>query len=137
MAARLLARRAVTAAELGQRLEARGYRGETAARTVRRCVELGWVNDEELARRRAAALRARGAGSEKIAADLASRGVPRLAIDAAVAESLGERSEAAWAEAALEAAGIDPARAPGRAWRLLASRGFSEQVVVDVVGEPP
>jgi regulatory protein len=136
VAARLLARRAYAAAELAQRLEAMGYAGETAARTVRRCVEVGWVNDEELARSRAAALRARGAGSQKIAADLEGRGVPRLAIDAALAASRGDRSEAAWARAALEAAGIDPATAPARAWRLLAGRGFPEPVVVDVVGEP-
>lgn len=113
-----------------------GYLAETAARTVERCVELGWVNDEELARGRAAALRARGAGSLKIIADLEGRGVPRLAIDAAVDASRGDQSEAAWARAALAAAGIDPVRAAARAWRLLAGRGFPDGVVADVVGDP-
>jgi regulatory protein len=136
VAARLLARRAYAAAELTQRLEAMGYRSETAARTVERCIELGWVNDAELARSRAASLRARGAGSLKIVADLEGRGIPRLAIDEAVEESRGDRSETALARDALAAAGIDPEQAPGRAWRLLASRGFCEQVVIDVVGEP-
>ncbi len=136
MAARLLGRRAYAAFELAQRLEAMGYRAETATRTVERCVELGWVNDEDLARSRAASLRARGAGSLKIDADLEGRGVPRLLIDAAVAGSLGERPESAWARDALAAARIDPTRTPARAWRLLASRGFPEEVVVDVVGDP-
>jgi regulatory protein len=136
VAARLLARRAYAAAELTRRLEDMGYRGETAARTVERCVELGWVNDIELARGRAAVLRARGAGSLKIVADLEGRGVPALAIEDAVVESRGDRSEAAWAREALAAAGIDPGHTPARAWRLLAGRGFAEQVVVDVVGEP-
>lgn len=136
MAARLLGRRAYAAAELGARLEAIGYQPETASRTVARCVELGWVNDAELARRRTNDLRDRGAGCLKIAADLEGRGVPRLAIDEAIAESCAERSEAAWARTALAAARIDPARAQAKAWRLLASRGFPEDVVVDVVGEP-
>lgn len=136
MAARLLARRAYAVAELTLRLEALGYRGETAARTVERCVELGWVNDAALARSRAGTLRARGAGPLKIVADLEGRGVPRLAIDEAVAESRGDRSEVAWAREALVVSGVDPEREPARAWRLLASRGFSERVVVDVVGEP-
>jgi regulatory protein len=136
VAARLLARRAYAAAELAQRLETMGYRGETAARTVERCVELGWGDDAELARRRTASLRARGAGALKIGADLEGRGVPRLLIDEAIAESRAERSEAAWAREALAAAGIDPDRTPARAWRLLAGRGFSEHVVADVVGEP-
>jgi len=113
-----------------------GYREETAARTVGRCVELGWVNDAELARGRAATLRARGAGTLKIIADLEGRGVPRFAIEDAVVESRGDLSETAWAHEALSAAGVDPAQAPERAWRLLASRGFDEQVVIDVVGEP-
>src|SRR5439155_727029 len=88
VAARLLARTPRTEADLEARLVRLGYRRETAAAAVARCRELGWVGDAAYARERASALRARGAGSLKIAADLAARGLPQAVGEAAVAESL-------------------------------------------------
>lgn len=122
-----------TAAELEARLVARGYQPGTAAAAVARCRELGWVSDERLAHDRARALRLRGAGSLKIAADLAARGLPEAMVDAAIAASLDGESEAAWARRVLARA-----RAAGAAasWRLLVSRGFPDDVVADVVGLP-
>jgi len=113
-----------------------GYQPETAARTVARCRELGWVDDARLAGDRAVALRQRGAGSLKIAADLAARGLGGTLVDEVIDRSRDGRSEREWAAQALERAGIDPQRAPARAWRLLGGRGFPQDVVVDVVGEP-
>ncbi len=111
---------------------ARGYQKATAARTVERCRELGYVGDERLAHERARALRARGAGSLKIAADLAGRGLGGALVDAAVEASLDGEPEAVWARRVLARE-----RAKGaKAWRLLASRGFPEDVVTDVVGDP-
>jgi regulatory protein len=136
VAARLLGRRAYAASELATRLVAMGYRPETATRTVERCVALGWLNDTELARARTRTLRARGAGCLRITADLEGRGIPRLAIEAALDESREERDEVDWARVALDAAGIDMTRAPARAWRLLIARGFPEHVAIDLVGEP-
>src|SRR5262249_5606143 len=72
VASRLLARSGLTEAALQDRLVAKGYQPSTAARTVARCRELGYVSDERLALDRARTLRARGAGSLKIAADLAA-----------------------------------------------------------------
>ena len=136
MAARLLARRAYTTAELVARLEQKGYRVETAATTARRCVELGWIDDARLAHDRAEALRGRGAGSLKIQADLETRGLTPSLIELAVAASLGEQSELEWARTALARAKIDPEDAPARAWRLLAGRGFPDEILVTLVGEP-
>lgn len=110
---------------------ARGYQKATAARTVERCRELGYVGDERLAHERARALRARGAGSLKIAADLAGRGLDEALVDAAVEASLDGEPEAAWARRVLARA---HATGPG-AWRLLAGRGFPENVATDVVGD--
>jgi regulatory protein len=121
-----------TEADLEARLVARGYHKATAAKTVERCRELGYVGDERFAHERAQALRARGAGSLKIAADLEARGFPQTLVDAAVEESREGAAELDWARRALAAAG----RPRGaKAWRLLAGRGFPEDVVVDLLGD--
>ena len=133
VAARLLAHSALTEAALRERLRAKGYQPETAARTVARCRELGYVSDERLALDRARALRARGAGSLKITADLAARGLPDGLVATAVEASRAGESEEAWARRVLARAGQPTA---GRAWRLLAGRGFPEDVLCDVIGEP-
>jgi regulatory protein len=111
---------------------ARGYQQSTATRTVDRCRELGYVGDEKLAHERARSLRDRGAGSLRIAADLEARGLPEAIVFAAVEASCEGEPEAAWARRALERSG----RPRGaKAWRLLASRGFPEDVVREVVGD--
>jgi regulatory protein len=133
VAARLLARAPRTEAELEMRLTARGYRAATAAATVARCRELGYVGDGAFARDRARALRARGAGSLRIAADLTGRGLPEAMVEAAVEESRDDVAEVEWARRAL---GRQAAVASPRAWRLLVSRGFAEDVIADLLGEP-
>jgi SOS response regulatory protein OraA/RecX len=131
VAARWLARTPLTEAELERRLVAKGYQPATAAATVVRCRELGYAGDAAYAHERARSMRARGAGSSKIEADLAARGLPDGLVVAAVEASREGESEAAWARRALR-----HERDPRRAWRLLAARGFPEDVIVDVVGEP-
>ncbi len=126
VAARLLARAPLSEAALRDRMVAKGYQPETAARTVARCRELGYVSDERLAADRARALRARGAGSLKIADDLRARGVPDPVAVAAVDDSRDGQPETVWARRALDAAG---AAGGPRAWRLLVSRGFAPDVV--------
>lgn len=49
----------------------------------------------------------------------------------AVGASLDDEPEAAWARRAL--ARVTDRR---RAWRLLTSRGFPEEVITDVLGDP-
>jgi regulatory protein len=133
VAARILTRAPRSEADLHARLVARGYQQSTATRTVDRCRELGYVGDERLADERARALRARGAGSLKIASDLEGRGLSEAIIARAIEESRDGEAEAVWARRALERQG----RPRGaKAWRLLASRGFPEEVVRDVLGEP-
>ena len=132
MAARLLARAPCTEAELESRLVAKGYRPATAATTLARCRELGYVGDAGFARDRARTLRARGAGCLKIIADLTARGLPGTLVEEAVAEASEGVPEAEWARRALT--GVPHAQA-ARAWRLLASRGFPEDVIVDLLGE--
>ena len=131
MAARLLARAPRTEADLEERLIGLGYRRETAAAAVARCRELGWVGDAAYARERARALRARGAGSLKIGADLAARGLSEALIAAAVEESREGEPEIVWARRALH-----PRRDRRRAWRFLSTRGFPDDVLADLLGDP-
>ena len=131
MAARLLGRASRTEADLEARLVALGYRRETAATTVARCRELGWVGDGTFAHDRARALRARGAGSLRIEADLTARGLPEALVSAAVEASRDGEPEIEWARRALGGA-----RDVARAWRFLAARGFAEDVIVDLLGDP-
>ena len=133
VAARLLTRAPRTEADLEARLVARGYRRTTAVKTVERCRELGYVGDERFAHERARSLRARGSGSLKIAADLEGRGFPQALVEAAVEASREGDAELEWGRRALAAAG-SPSGA--KAWRLLAGRGFPEDVVVDLLGDP-
>ena len=127
----MLTRAPRTEAELEERLVAHGYQRATAAATVARCRELGYVGDEAYARERARSLRARGWGSLRIAAELGARGLPPALVDAAVDASRNDEPEVAWARRA--AGHLADAR---RAWRLLLSRGFPEDVLVELLGEP-
>jgi SOS response regulatory protein OraA/RecX len=83
-----------------------------------------------LALDRARALRRRGAGPLRIVADLTARGLSERLAEEAVEESRDGESERAWAERAVEREGDRR-----RAWRLLLSRGFPEDVVADVLGD--
>ena len=130
MAARLLKRAPETEARLEARLVALGYRRETAAATVARCRELGYVGDTAFAQERARTLRARGVGRLRIEAELTARGLREALIAEAVEASRAGEPEAAWARRALR--GVCDRQ---RAWRLLLARGFPEQVVVEVLGE--
>jgi regulatory protein len=133
VAARLLTRAPRTEAELAARLVARGYQKATAARTVDRCRELGYVGDARLAHDRARALRQRGAGSLKIVADLTARGLPEDLVESAVEDSLDGEHEIEWARRVLLRERLT--KGP-KAWRLLAGRGFPEEVVLDLLGNP-
>jgi regulatory protein len=130
VAARWLRHAPRTEAELEARLLAIGYRRETAAATVARCRELGWVGDAAYARERARALRTRGHGCLRIEAELTARGLPDALVAEAVEASREGEPEIAWARRALRGE-----RDRARAWRLLIARGFPEEVVESLLGD--
>jgi len=127
----MLVRAGRTEAELEARLVALGYRRETAAATVARCRELGWVGDVGFAYERARALRARGAGCLRSEADLVARGLPEGIVAEAIEASRDGQPELEWARRALRGT-----RDRARAWRLLVNRGFPAEIVEEVVGSP-
>ena len=87
------------------------------------------MGDAAFAHDRASALRARGAGSLRIEAELLARGLSEALVADAVEASREGQPEREWARRALR--GI---RDRARAWRLLVSRGFAEDVIDDVLG---
>jgi regulatory protein len=122
---RALRARDHTASSLGERLDRRGFGPEERTAAVERLQELGYVDDERFARNRAQALAERGAGNLLVLADLERHGVAAGTAAVAVA-ALAPEVERAAAIVARRGASL-------RTARLLAGKGFDEDVVADVV----
>jgi SOS response regulatory protein OraA/RecX len=125
-ATRSLARRDLSARRLRERLAARGICAPAAEAALGTLTSAGVVDDERLARSRAAVLADRGWGDAAVAARLEQEGIGPEPARAALSELPPERERAA----AL-AAGSPDRRA---AWRLLARRGFSSESIEHAVG---
>ena len=94
------------------------------------------MGDVAFAHERARSLRARGAGSLRIEADLAARGLSEALVAEAVESSRDGRPEREWAQRALaRSRGLGAPGALPRAWRFLLARGFPERIVADLLGE--
>ncbi|MCL2747634.1 MAG: RecX family transcriptional regulator [Oscillospiraceae bacterium] len=85
-ALRLLARRALSVNELTAKLEALGYGVEVCDDAVAWLLDLGYLNDEALARDRAEALSEKGYGFYRIQFDLRRRGLDPSLADQVLAE---------------------------------------------------
>ncbi|PIV00479.1 MAG: hypothetical protein COS57_15795 [Syntrophobacterales bacterium CG03_land_8_20_14_0_80_58_14] len=91
---RLLTLRAHSEKELCAKLRAGGFPAPVVERVVRRCRELGYLNDEAFARQRARALAvSRLAGDRRIAFDLRERGIDAGLSARVIAEVRGELDE--------------------------------------------
>ena len=94
-AARLLAARPLTEAELRERLTRLGHAAQEVEATVREALQAHWLDDTALAREALRSGLARGRGKERLLAQLLSRGIaPQLA-------------ETVW-EALLSSGEVDP-----------------------------
>ena len=121
----VLRRRDRSAAELAARLEARGVAPAERERALETLGRAGLVDDERVARGRATLLAERGNGDALIRHDLEQRGLPAEAVEAALS-ALAPELERAAAVVARRGASV-------RTARLLAARGFAEEVVAGVV----
>lgn len=93
-ALRLLTGREYSEKELVERLRKKGYCTASAEAAVKRCRELGYVDDVRFARERARALMRNGrAVGRRILTDLSSRGISEAAALAALEEARRECSE--------------------------------------------
>jgi len=138
-ALRLLRVRDRSRQELAGALERRGFPEAVRARVLDRLAELGYLDDRRFARARARALLASQVGPKAVEVRLRGHGISPEEARAAVADAaleLGfdelESARALLARRRLE--GALPARARARAARLLASHGFSEEIVERLLG---
>lgn len=135
--------------ELDRALELRGYAPEERAQAIARLEGFGYLDDERFARERALTLLREGRhGETAVREKLLAHGLSPERVDAAVDEARRELAfdPAAAARALLQRRGLlgtrDPKRV-ARAARLLATRGFSSEVIaallpsaaLDPVGE--
>ncbi len=125
----MLARRSLSAGEIGSRLAAKGFTQEQAAAAVGRLAELGLVDDRSLCLQLARAYRdVRRYGSRKIAGALRLRRFPEAMVEEVLREVASPAEDLAAAEAALRKrfrAGLPPGReGAAKAYRFLAGRGF-------------
>jgi regulatory protein len=120
-ATNVLRRRDVSAKELDARLARAHVDPTTRAEVVTRLDEVGVIDDNRFASRRAQALAERGAGNDLIRHDLSGRGIVAESIEAAVSLLEPERARAA---RVVKRRGSSPKTA-----RYLAGKGFSEDAI--------
>jgi regulatory protein len=125
VATRALARREHSQRSLRERLQRAGVAADEAEAVVEELRHAGLVDDTRYAEERARVLAERGKGDAAIRFELERAGVDTAAIEAALGGLEPERERAA---ALVARRGASPATA-----RLLASRGFGEEVVTALV----
>jgi regulatory protein len=125
IATRALARREHSQRSLRERLQRVGVTSDDAERVVEELRNVGLVDDARFAGERARVLAERGKGDMAIRFELERAGVDGGEIEAALGSLDPERERAA---ALVARRGATPATA-----RLLAGRGFDEEVVAALV----
>jgi regulatory protein len=129
----LLSARERSRAQLEAALRQRGYPDDEVAAAVARVAELGYLDDARVAAERARQGLTEGRSRQGVIARLVAQGVDErvaaLAVQAG-AEALGHDDEAA-ARALVEKRRVTGAKAA----RLLAARGFDEDLIARVVDQ--
>jgi len=125
VAVRALRHRDRSAAELDERLRARGVEEGDRRDVLGTLERAGYLDDERFALARAQSLAQRGAGDARVRDDLERRGVAAETIAAALAALEPERERA-------ERIAVARGRTP-RTARYLAAHGFDEDAVAAAV----
>ena len=124
-ALRLLRHRDRSVAQVDRALAARGVEENARAEALMTLTRTGVVDDSRFAEGRAASLAARAAGNALIARDLTAAGIASEDADEAIAALDSEHDRA---REVVRRRGASPKTA-----RYLAGKGFSEEVVREVV----
>jgi SOS response regulatory protein OraA/RecX len=127
LAVRALARRERSRTELDERLTRAGVREEDRRETLARATRAGLLDDARFAEARARLVAARGFGDQLVLDDLARHGVD---------EGLAREAVARLEPEVARAAAVIDARGPSLGTlRRLASRGFSEESLEQLIAE--
>jgi regulatory protein len=136
---RLLTARARTRAELEGQLAKRGYSDEVSQRVLDRLAHVGLVNDEDFAEQWVRSRRVNaGKAKRALAAELRNKGVDNDVITAALAD-IDAGAERERAEQLVrdklrrEKLGDDDTKVARRLVGMLARRGYSQSMALDVV----
>ena len=137
---RLLTLRAHSEKELRAKLRAGGFADTVVERVIRRCRDLGYLNDEAFARQRARMLAvSRLAGDRRIAFDLRERGIDAGLSARLIAEIRGELGEEEAAKRLLRKkirgrpiAALNEREKAGLA-RSLLGKGFSTGLILKIL----
>ncbi len=118
------------------RLASAGATAAAIAATIARLQELHYLDDARVARTAAEAAARRGHGSERVRADLGTKGIAEPLVDAAVDAAFADEPTLARAVLARRFSTLpDDARGRAKAARFLLQRGFPEAVVLAILGE--
>ena len=138
-AVRLLGPAPLTGRQLTDRLRKRDFAPEVVATVVAECIDHGWVDDVDYARRWLERRRAQGYGRRRIHAELTQRGIAEAIATRALEEEApgGELAAARIAGARkLKSLGtIADDRDRAKLARFLASRGFDGHIARQIVEE--
>jgi regulatory protein len=137
---RLLARRAYSEQELTDKLLAKGFTTTVVTRTIERLKTQGYLDDTRLAADQAERLRAKGLGPEGIRAKLAQKGLTPETVEQTL-EADGEAKDLESARQLLASRfSADALKQPqiyARAFRLLLRRGYSQEMIENLLGSKP
>jgi regulatory protein len=137
-AVKLLAACARTEHELRARLATAGYPPDEVESALGRVRELGYLDDEQVARARALTLLARGGAQAQVARRLVEQGVDEATASAVVAEGAEGQSEIEAARRTIERrlrarAPVDEAE-KARLFRMLVQKGHRAPVAARALG---
>lgn len=132
-AAWLLGQREWSAKELSARLKLKGYSSENVAKALEFCQTHEFQSDARFAASRTRS-RARLNGNQKIAQELGAKGIAPHLIAVALQEAGPEYERASAAATRFQRSRPTP-DVKAKAWRFLASRGFSGDVIKRVLKE--
>jgi len=140
-ACNLLSYRARSVKEIKQRLKAKKHSDHDIRITTEKLKSLGYVNDDEFARQWVSSRKIQNKGKALIKAELVQKGISAESIALAIEgmyRSPDEERRQVMAFAKKKAAqwkNVDTRTLSARLMRYLAGRGFSIEVVYDVVGK--
>jgi regulatory protein len=141
VALRLLTRRDHSKDELTRKLRQRGIQPEVIDKVILACEEFDYINDERTARLFIGQLARKGYGIKHIRQELKMKGLKGKHIPEILAESISEYDEREGAERILQKHAkkfereSDPQKRKEKVYRFLYARGFSKDVILELMRE--
>ena len=140
-ALRLLTRRDHSKNELARKLKQRGIQPEVIDKVILACEEFDYINDERTARLLIGQLIRKGYGINHIRHELKMKGLRGRRLPEILAESMSEYNEREGAERIVQKYAKrfererDPQKRKEKVYRFLYARGFSKEVILELLRE--